>query len=157
MSVYVTADEVAAEIETRLARITPANGFVTDIGTSIFHGKIAVNDEDVPCVSIVEGVDNVRPASESQRFARVHVDQQYTLIGYAPCDPANPNVKAREMIRDLKRAIFGDANGQADAKWGGKVRQGSYRGRNIGPRADGAAIVMAYIEIEVEYAEDLLA
>lgn len=152
MTVHTSAEEVAGEILARMAAIRIANGYETEIGTTVFDGRIAVNDQDVPCVSVIEGTDNV--LSTPGRAALWKVEQTYSLVGYAPCDPASPNVTARAIIRDLKRAIF-KSNGKADATFAGKVLEIHYKGRNVGPRADGVAIVMSIVEIAVVYAESL--
>jgi hypothetical protein len=86
------------------------------------------------------------------RAALWKIEQRYALVGYAPCDPAAPNATARAIIRDLKRAMF-KTNGKAEATFGGKVLHVEYKGRNIAPRVDGVAIVMAVVEIVVSYAE----
>jgi hypothetical protein len=152
MTVFTNSDAIAADIKARVAQITKANGYETDIGLTIFDGRTAVNDEDVPCTSIIEGADTVK--STPGRSAAWKIEQLYVLVGYAPCDPDAPNAAARAVIRDLKRAIF-KTNGKPDATFGGKVLEIEYRGRNIGPRADGVPIVMGIVEIAVVYAESL--
>jgi hypothetical protein len=152
MSVYTSADEIVAELKARLAQITKANGFETDIGVTTFEGRVQVNDEDVPCSSIIEGDDTL--ITSPGRSALWKLDQNYVLVGYAQCDADNPGTTARAIIRDLKRAVF-RSNGKADATFGGKVLEVNYRGRNIGPRADGVGIVMGLIEIAVVYVESL--
>lgn len=149
--VYTTATEVANEIKARLATISVAGGFNTDIGGTVFQGKVAITDPDVPCVSVIEGQDEAE--HNTGRSSLVLVEQQYALVGYAKCDPADPNATAHKIIRDIKRVIFR----AKDASFGGKVRSVQYLGRGIGPRADGAPIVMAVVEIAVVYVEDLSA
>lgn len=151
--IYTSAADVGLEITARLQQIGIANGYATDIGARVYRGRIAIDDDLVPCASVIEGNDEVQ-TGPSQRFASAHLRQQYALIGYAPCDPDNPNDAAHQIIRDLQRAMFG-TDGKPDVTWGGKVRAIRYRGRNIGPRADGKAIVMALIEIEVEFVHTL--
>lgn len=155
MTQYTTPEEIAAEIATRIAQIDGADGWITEIGTRIFHGRVQVDDDVVPCCSIVEGADQVQ-TGPSQRMAMAHIKQQYALVAYLACDANSPNTAARQAIRDIKRAIF-RTNGAPSKDWGGKVRSVNYQGRNIGPRADGKPLVMAVVEIEVEYAEDLAA
>lgn len=150
--VFTDPNDVSAEIKARIEAIPSSAGHLTDVGASVYEGRVHVDDDLVPCTSIIEGTDRVD--SQPGRAALWKIAQKYVLVGYDKCDPANPNVKAREIIKDLKRAIF-STNGKPDARLGGKVLEVNYLGRNIGPRADGAAIVMAYIEIEVVYAEHL--
>lgn len=152
MNVYTNAQEVSDEVAARLAQITIANGYETNIGATIFEGRLDVNDADVPCASMIEGNDTVHTAPG--RSALWKVEQRYGLVGYATCDPSRPNAAAHAMLRDLKRAMF-KTNGKADATFGGKALHVEYKGRNIAPRADGAPIVMAILEIAVVFAESL--
>lgn len=149
---YTKADEIAAEIEARMALILAADGFSCDAG-DVFQGRLDIDDEMVPCTSVIEGVDDVQ-TGPSQKVVTAHIVQQYAIVRYVPCDPAKPNEAARRAIADVKKAIFLTA-GKPDSTWGGKVRAVRYRGRNIGPRADGKPLVMAVVEIAVEYAENL--
>lgn len=152
MSNFTTADQVAEEFERRLLTIRSADGFRTDVGTRVLQGTLAVDDEMVPCTSMIEGIDEVK--NSEGRAPVALVTQQYAVVMYDACDPNRPNEKARQMIADAKRAIF-TTDGKPDRTWGGKVRAIAYRGRSIGPRADGAPLVMAVVEVEVVYAEDL--
>jgi hypothetical protein len=90
----------------------------------------------------------------TQQHPELAQEQEYILFAYVPCDPRNPNDAAHAAIRDMKRAIFRTA-GAADTRLGGKVHRVRYLGRDIGPRADGAGVVLAAIEVEGQYAEDL--
>lgn len=144
-----TAAGVSALIEARIAGISIANGYETDVGLRKFLGKRAVDDSEAPCSVLIEGADD--PTDSPGRKPTVLMSQRYVLGGYDLCDPDNPNTKAHAMIRDFKRAIFKPE----DATFGGKVKHVYYRGRDIGPRLDGKAIVFALIEIDVEYVEDL--
>jgi hypothetical protein len=149
-----SADLVAQEIASRMARITVALGAETDIGTTVFRGRRKIDDEMIPCSVLIEGED--APHGTAGRTVTIdqRVVQRYVLIGYAKCDADNPNDVAHRIIRDLKRSIF-RTNGIGSRNLGGTVKDVSYRGRDIGPRADGVAIVMAIIEIDVDYNEDL--
>lgn len=140
------ASRIAAEIATRLAGITKAAGYATDIGRTVFRGRRLIPEDAPPCVTIVEADDTPR----EQQAQHVKLDQTYILEAHGPCDIDNPNDAAHEMIGDLKRAVF-----SGDRTFGRTVRTLAYRGRTIGPRPDGQAIVAANIVVAVEYAEDL--
>lgn len=148
MSQYQTAGEIASELYTRVASIRLTNGYETDIGRLVYRGVRKVEDDAVPCATVIEGQDVV--TSRPGRLPAANIDQGYLLGGYAPCDPANPNDTAHKIIRDLKKAIF-----KGNATLDGKVPKVEYRGRDIGPRTDGVAIVFALIEITISYVEDL--
>lgn len=149
MSQYQTAEEIAKLIESRMQLITVANDYETDIGTRVLRGARKIDDSWVPCSTIIEGVDSVVQGA-SKKAPAAKISQHYVLGGYTQCDPQNPNDAAHKIIRDLKRAVFKDG-----ATLGDKVGLVEYKGRDIGPRTDGVAIVFAIIEIVVEYAEDL--
>lgn len=148
-----TSEEVSIEVADRMSAILLTNSCETDIGIKMFKGRRKISDDQVPCVVLIEGEDNVTDLS-GRTLTDARLSQRYALVGYDVCDADDPNVKAHAIIRDLKRAIYRTA-GQPSGNLGGVVRAVRYRGRDIGPRADGVAIVMALIEIDVEFSEDL--
>lgn len=148
MSNYNTAAAVSAEIHTRLQGIRLANGSETDIGRDILLGRRKIDDDRPPCIVLLEGADD--PRDQPGRVPSVLIAQSYVIDGYDVCNPDHPNLQAHAIIRDLKRAIFAK-----DTTLGGAVRLVTYLGRDIGPRADGVALVQARILINVEYVEDL--
>ena len=140
----LTAKTIAQALQTRLALITTANGYLTDIGLRVYRGKLLLDPSEAPCTVIREGADSV--PEQTRTKARLH--QRYALEGHDICDPDNPNDKAHDIIRDLKRCVFSAPI--ADA-----VRKVEYRGRLIGVREDGLAFVSASVEIDIEFAEEL--
>ena len=151
MSLYQRAEDIGADIGTRLATCTVAQGAETDLGAKVHLGRRHVDDTMIPCCVVIEG-DDV-PARGNVKTA-VKLDQRYVLFAYVTCDANNPNTAAHAAIRDMKRALFNTA-GVPDNTLGGKVREIEYLGRDIGPRSDGAAFVLAAIEVGVEYVEHL--
>lgn len=149
MSTYSTAEAVSNEINRRLATILLANACETDIGRDIMMGRRKMpGDERPPCIVLLEGPDN--PKDQPGRLPSALISQSYVIDGFDACDPDNPNTKAHAIIRDIKRAIFSDGSTLA-----GAVRLVTYDGRDIGPRADGVALVQARVMISVEYVEQL--
>lgn len=148
MTTLNTASEIASELALRMASVTKANGYFTDAGTRILRGRRHIDDSKVPCIVIAEGLDQV--TQHPSRLTQAEIFQTYMLIAYHECHPDHPNDKAHELLKDLKRAVFGDG-----ITLGGKVRRVEYKGRDIGPRSDGVGIVCASIEIEVKFIEDL--
>lgn len=149
MSQYQRAEDVAQLVAGRMAGILKAHGFETDIGREVLRGARKVDDEWPPCSTVIEGMDTVE-SSPSKATASAKIEQRYVLGGYAPCDPKHPNDTAHKIIRDIKRVIFGDG-----ATLGNKVAKVEYKGRDIGPRADGVGIVYAIVEISVTFIENL--
>lgn len=148
--VFTSADAIARHITGLMEGITKANGFETDIGTSVARGRRKIDDNQIPCAVIIEGEDSL--GDTAGRYS-IRVTQSYVLGGYSHCNPQHPNDTAHQIIRDIKRAVFTDT-GPAN-NWGGKVLKVEYRGRDIGPRADGVPIVFAIVHIDVTYAEDV--
>ncbi len=148
--VPTTPRQVAAALAARLATITTANGFITDIGTKVFRGKKALEESDAPCVVLVEGNDH--PKEQTRKG--LHLTQTYFFEAHDVCDPDHPNDKAHDMLEDLMRVVFSD-DATAFSALGGLVKSMQYKGRTIGTREDGAAVVFAGIQIDVEYAQAL--
>ena len=159
MTPLTRARDIAAYLTTRLATITKANGYETDIGLRVFRGRRKIDDQQVPCAVLIEGED--KPGG-AQGAGSQQVTQSYVLGGYAECDPDHPNDRAHEILADIKKALFGlppDATraerAGAEFSFGGRVKAVSYRGRDIGPRADGVPIVFAVVHIDVLFVEQL--
>ena len=151
MTVFVKASDIGAEITTRLQTLRLASGAETDIGINVMRGKRKLPaDDEVPCCILIEGDDSVEDAAGRLQSALVKVRVAFIIDAFDRCDPDNPNDKAHAMIRDIKRVLFVDGR-----TFGGKVVEVAYRGRDIGPRPDGVALVQARVMIEVSYAEDL--
>lgn len=152
MTVLHTIAEVGAEIETRLLTLTVAQGAETNMATRFYRGRRVVSDDLVPCTVLIEAEDT--PSDQRAPLTTIETTQRYAVLAYVPCDPANPNDAAHAAIRDIKRAIWRTAN-KPDVRLGGFVRRVKYAGKDIGPRADGEAFVVAVVEFDVEFAEDL--
>lgn len=154
------ARDIAAHITTTLAGITKANGYETDIGLRIYRGKRKIDDTHVPCAVLIEGED--KPGAEQGKGSQ-QITQSYVLGGYADCDPDQPNDTAHMIISDIKKAVFSNTDAtRADemkgtVSFGGRVKSVTYRGRDIGPRTDGVAIVFAVVHIDVVFVEQLSA
>ena len=146
---YQKAEDIAKMIEARMQQISLAGGYETDIGTRMLRGARKVDDSWVPCGVIIEGNDKPTQ-SPSLKAPAAKIEQHYVLGGYVKCDPQHPNDAAHKVIRDLKKAVFADGS-----TFGGRVVKVEYKGRDIGPRADGVPIVFAIIEIVVTYTENL--
>ena len=155
MTLLQRAEDIGLELSARLATRLIAGGAETDLGRVVYRGRRTIDDDMIPCTSIIEGADSVEEG-EGRLALDVRVTQQYVFLAYVPCDPANPNDAAHKAIRDMKRAIF-YPGGKPDRTLGDRVKRVRYLGRDIGPRGDGAAYVVASIELTVEYVESLVA
>lgn len=152
------ARDIALHIDGLLKTITKANGYETDIGLKGFRGKRKIDEKSAPCYVLLEGDD--APGGQQGDSGQV-VTQSYVLGGYAPCDIDNPNDTAHQIISDLKKVVFRRVDLtkaetiQGTTTFGGRVKNVTYAGRNIGPMADGSPIVFGVIHIDVTYVEQL--
>lgn len=146
------AKQLAQAIYERIAAITIANGYNTDIGLKVFRGRRTADEKDVPMSFIVEGDDEVL----EQKGNEVRIAVPFAVEGHTVCDPDNPNDAVHDIVADLKKAIFG-----GDRTFGGLVRGPNggqplqYAGRTIGEREDGAKVVGAAILFKAEITESL--
>lgn len=155
MSTLLTsAEAIGHALRERILTLTVAQGAESDVGAAVYRGRRVVDDDQVPCACLIEGDDDV--AEGDGPSTDVRVSQQYVVLGYVKCDPEHPNDAAHQALRDLKRAVF-TTDGKPDRTLGRQVRRVRYRGRDIGPRADGAAFVVVALEVSVEYVENLAA
>lgn len=151
--VFKKAADIAGHLSGLLAEIQVANGYNTDIGLAVYRGRRKIDDEMVPCSVLIEGDD--KPGDNVGR-EEVKITQSYVLGGYVTCDPDQPNDAAHLVLKDIKKALFRKRtlpNGSLN--FDGRVRKVEYKGRDIGPRADGKPIVFAVVFIDVEFAETL--
>lgn len=140
------ASELAELLTTKLAQITVLGGFLTDIGTTVYRGKRNIEDDQAPCSVLIEGEDRVADSGPKE----VTVDLDYAVVAYLVCDPDNPNDAAHKAIKDIKKLLFAGGS-----RLDNQVKSITYKGRDIGPRADGKALVMAVVHVTVRFAETL--
>lgn len=138
------AKDIAAEISTRLASITKAGGYLTDIGAKVLRGRRKLDEGQIPCVVVVEGDDVV----EDRRTDVVKVGKMFYIEGHAPCDPDQPNDTGHDILADIKKAIF-----SGDPRLAGLAIDVEYHGGTIQAREDGLGIVAAGVDIQVKYVE----
>ncbi len=150
-----TAETLALIFVRKLQKIVQSSGFETSVGSRVFEGRRQIDDNnDIPCVVLVEGDDRPSNSVDVAGLDKsVLLKQHYVFEGFDYCEALHPNRVAHKIIRDLKRAIFTVEPG---FDWRNEaVRSVKYAGRNIGVRADGTTIVSAYIEVDVEFLENL--
>ncbi len=141
-------DELAVAIKARIQGISVANGYRTDIGLRVFDGRRRLDEGSLPCAVIVEEDDE--PAGQQRANAKVVA--RFAVEGVASCDPDNPNVVGRDIVADIKRALW-----SGDLTFGNRAIAFEYGGRTIAPREDGLDQVSAAVTFSVTFAESLAA
>lgn len=144
----MNAEQIGDHIAARLALALLTLGAETDLGARVYRGRRKIETEQMPCAVMVEGGDS--DIKTNGRTSTVKGLLQFALHAYVPCDPDNPNTAGHAAIRDMKRAVFADP----DTAF---TRTLTYHSRDILPRADGTAFVLAVIDFSAEFVEDLAA
>lgn len=147
------AAALAAELAARLGAIRTANGYRSDVGIQVFRGRRRLPDGAVPCVVLFEG-DDAMESSRGEQEARIRTT--YVIEAHAACDPENPNDVAHDLLADMKRALFSSEaprwpDGAGKRLW----LELAYVGREIVPRSDGVARVLAALTITTVHHERL--
>ena len=157
-TIYKKSSDIAEYLTEVLGTIKVANGYKTDLGTTVYRGRLKHDEDRVPYAGLIEGED--RPQENDGGRLDVTLEQDFVLGAYVFCNVDNPNDAAHDAIKDIKKAVFSSdlaRKQMAGARGGnGRVAKLSYRGKDIGPRADGKNIVFAVVHITVTFAEDLL-
>lgn len=144
------AQDIALAISARLSVIDTTAGYNTDAGLTIFRGKPGIDDQDAPCIVLVELGDESQ-AKDGRLSVEHLVTLRFVAEGHIACDPDNPNDAAHLLIADMKRALWGPK----EPTLGGLAKALRYTGRIIDPRHPGALSVAAGVEFEVDHHEDL--
>ena len=156
--IFKKSSDIAEYLTTVLQAIRVTNGYKTDIGATVYRGRLKHDEDRVPYCVLIEGED--RPQENDGGRLDVTLEQDFVLGAYVLCNVDNPNDAAHLAIKDIKKAVFSSdlARKQVAGARGanGRVAKLSYRGKDIGPRADGKNIVFAVVHITVAFAEDLL-
>lgn len=152
MTTINQAKELGLFIADRLRGVTVVNGFRTDIGRVVYRGRRNIEGgADTPCAVLIEGLDTVQDTNPSAAL----IVQEYAVSAYLPCDPDNPNDAAHDAIHDIKRALFTVQRPSNTPNFEGRVKKVEYKGKQIGTRSDGEAIVQAVVNFDVTFAEAL--
>lgn len=146
------SEDLAAIFMVKLKNITRLQGSLTDIGKTVFDGRRQIEPTEMPCVIMHEGEDRLSDDdSKTQGMPKqASVIQHYVFEGIDSCDPAHPNVKARQIVHDLKKAIFA-----TDDVLRRKVISIRYTGKTFGAREGGTTMISAAIQIDVAYVNTL--
>lgn len=148
-----SSEGVGAALLARLATCTVSQGAETNLGLVQYRGRRMVDPDMVPCVTLVEGDDEITEG-DGVGTAGVQVNQSFVMLAFVPCDPDHPNDAAHAALRDMMRAVF-RTEGRGDRTLGRQVQRVSYRGRDVGPRSDGDASVCVVLEVAVRFYLDL--
>lgn len=148
------SEDLAAIFLAKLKNITQLQGYRTDIGLTVFDGRRQIEPNEIPCSIFHEGEDRMADddAKVSGMPKQASVIQHYVFEGITGCDPKHPNIAARAIVADLKKAIFA-----TDDVLRRKIIFIRYTGKTFGAREGGTTMISAAIQIDVSYISDLQA
>lgn len=144
-------EAVSDTLEARIAQITVANGYETDIGLNVLVGKrkLAADDE-IPCANIIDFAQNPKDLTKGAA-TDAYVEQRFLVVGTAACeDKDRPNATGHKILRDIKKAIWKDGT-----TWGGLVGQIKFTGSDMGMRPEGGDFMQGAVSLTVSYVERL--
>lgn len=100
---------VLAEVEARIARITPENGFATDAGRTIFMGAIPQLGQDDPDAAIAIVPDDQEWETLGEHFRCDWMIAIYAVVNAVTLGGSEgrsrPWMLAEDVLADIKRAM----------------------------------------------------
>jgi hypothetical protein len=139
---------IADALAQRLKLIRKTAGYLTDAGLQVWQGRLTIDPDSLPSITIREDEDLVERQRGQADDAAVLLP--FVIEATSPCDADNPNLAGHVLIADIKRAIF-----SGDLTWGGLAQRTLYTGRTIGPRQDGSDLVTVTVKIQIAIVENL--
>ena len=133
-------EQILAALETRLKTIKVINGYITNLGNSVYHyraGELAPGE--LPAVVIRDTASEISPRVGAVEH-RVAVDLRVEVTAGATTIQA-----VYDLIADVYKAIA------VDDRWGGLALDTTPQGEVIEVGQDERTIGGAAIRIEIEY------
>ncbi len=133
--------QIADEINSRLALITRENGYWTNLGKHVVEAKLAPDDVDEGiCWRDMEEDQSLDAEDESWIRHQVHVDIDFVFRGGITLE------KARDAIADIEKAI------QLDTSWNGLAVRTIPISNNFEEDQKEEKIIGGTVKITIEYA-----
>ncbi|SEM75186.1 hypothetical protein SAMN04489760_14216 [Syntrophus gentianae] len=98
-------ETIIKDFMARLAVITTANGYNTDIGTTVLRAQKTVGPEDLPCCVVWPQQENSVPS-----YGENDCTMPIRIEGLAEFWSSNPSAISEQILGDLKKCIFQPAN-----------------------------------------------
>ena len=96
-------ESIVASIITRLATITTANGYETEIGSNVSDWKVTdAQESDLPCITVKDPSEDVETRG-GNHLCRLQIELEAKVAGV---DRAIP----RKVLADVQKAIGVDPN-----------------------------------------------
>lgn len=97
---------VLIELTNLLKTITPANGYIHDLSTSVFRGRDRFGDESPETMVSILEAPRPDPGREVGTLDRARHERWSLLLqGWCPDDTANPTDPVYELMEDVERCL----------------------------------------------------
>lgn len=154
--------QVLRAITESLSQINPENGYVNDLSSAVFRGRLYFGENDpLPMVSILEPPLPPDPIHSPAGSAKQVTDWDMLVQGFVADDPVNPTDPAHVLLADVRRALALERAKEIDADepnmfgMGRAVRSLHLGSPVVRPSDDISAKAYFYLPITIKVAEDL--
>lgn len=149
------AKRIVLSVHARCKLITIGNGFLTDMGNVLLLGRPTLSLKELPAMLVFTAVEETEQARGKVTFQEnalaVFIEGKVAWDG---ADVDQPELLAQDIVADIKRAVFKDADQTFRGEAGDNIcKKILYGGRVIGYPKDGTKAVSARVRVNVEYRE----
>lgn len=139
-------EKIIRQFMSRLAVITTANGYGTDIGAKVIRARRSIDDDELPVSVLWPG-----PETAEAIYGITQCSMTVRVEGLAAFKAENPSVVSERILGDLKRCVMAKAWTREPEL----VTDIMYRGGGTETYpAEGEASVGAYADFAVTYEEE---
>lgn len=134
---------ILTAIKARLASITVANGYATNVGMRVQYGAVddVPKDDELPMAIFVAG-----RAERLEEGARAEVQMPVAIRALTVVSPADELAALEPLLGDLEKALFG-----VDDQLGGEVSDVEYVGEMVIDRSEGDTVGGVGLDILVKW------
>lgn len=148
--------QVKKKLTEILKRITVANGFQHDLANSVWRGRMAISESEMPCLVIVD----VIPEESSYAGSSVHRSNfEIGIKGFSKPDMLNPTDPAENLMADIKKALApamddgGAGQPSADFCLGGLVGSVQVDTGVVFPPDNGSDAAFCVVKVSLDFVE----
>lgn len=149
------SERVMAWVEGRLALITKASGFETDIGLHVSRARRTFDPSELPAVTVFETAEAPTGGSATDDNASMSIRHGFSVIAHVIADQDDTGRLLGGARADIKRALLSsdDAGVSGVHDQHGEIGPIFYLGSDAEPRQDGADLESVNVRFAVPYKE----
>ncbi len=149
------SERAMAWILARLALITDANGFATNVGLHVSRARRTFNESELPAVTVFETSEVPASGAASDDNASMSIVHGFSVIAHVLADQNDTGAVLGLARADIKRALFSpNENGEPGVRDAyGELGPIFFIGSDAEPRRDGADLESVNVRGAVRYKE----